>query len=138
MKVLWLTNTIFPAPSKALSIPTPVFGGWMFGIARRLSESKGIKLTVATTYLGKEFKSFEIESVVYYLLPSKTTTSLQKKLESFWDKVCDDFKPDLTNINVLATPCKHLSIALVKYMSWLFWLRLELECLSDFQFCWPN
>ena len=99
MKVLWITNTIFPAPSKSLGIPEPVLGGWMFGIARRLSESRGIKLAVATTYLGKEFKSFEIESVAYYLLPTKSTTSYQKKLEPLWEKVCNEFNPDVIHIH---------------------------------------
>lgn len=99
MKILWITNTIFPAPSKALSFPKPVTGGWMYGLAEQLSASPGIRLAVATTYLGKEIKTFDIGGVLYYLLPAKPNAAYQKHLESIWQNIGEEFKPDLVHVH---------------------------------------
>lgn len=86
MKVLWITNTIFPASCKALGIPVPITGGWRYGLAMQVAAVKGIHLAVATTYNGLEFKNFKIDEVIYYLLPAKLTTSYQKRLKPHWVK----------------------------------------------------
>ena len=99
MKVLWITNTIFPAPSKALGIPAPVVGGWMYGLANHIATTENIKLAVATTYNGNEFKTFEIDGVFYYLLPCRTPWNYSKNLETFLQKLCADFKPDVVHIH---------------------------------------
>lgn len=99
MKILWITNTIFPAPSKTIGIPAPVFGGWMYGLAMKLATSSGIKLAVATIYQGKELKSLDIERVTYYLIPSKSTIAYQKRLEPYWQTICEEFKPDIVHIH---------------------------------------
>ncbi len=99
MRVLWITNTIFPAPSKALGLPEPVTGGWMYGLAGRLASAKGICMAVATTYRGNEFKTFNIDGAFYYLLPLPATSGYPKRLETWWRKVCADFKPDLIHIH---------------------------------------
>jgi hypothetical protein len=99
MKVLWITNTIFPAPSKSLGIPAPVTGGWMYGMAKQVSAVQGNHLAVATIYSGLEFKSLNIEGITYFLLPSKTTTHYRKKLEPIWEKVCNELKPDIIHIH---------------------------------------
>lgn len=99
MRILWITNTIFPAPSKILGIPEPVFGGWMYGLLKQLSSDKKIVIGVATVYNGNELKKIIIDDNVYYLLPAKTTISYQRKLEKYWLKVCDDFKPNIIHIH---------------------------------------
>lgn len=99
MNILWITNTIFPAPSKELGLPIPVLGGWMYGMAMQLAATPNINLAVATTYNGPKIKFLKIDGVNYYLLPSKQTTSYQKKLEPFWKIVCSEFKPDIIHIH---------------------------------------
>lgn len=99
MKILWITNIIFPAPSKALGIPAPVTGGWMYGMAMQIAVVQGNHLAVATTYNGLEFKNFKIDEVNYYLLPAKLTTSYQKRLEPHWVKICSEFNPDIIHIH---------------------------------------
>ena len=64
MKILWITNTIFPAPSRALGIPEPVLGGWMYGLANRIASTESIQLAVATTYKGNELKTFNIDGII--------------------------------------------------------------------------
>lgn len=99
MRTLWITNTIFPAPSRALGIPEPVVGGWMYGLANQIASTEGIRLAVATTYRGNDLKTFDIDGVLYYLLPLHTTSGYPKGLEPFWQKVCVDFQPDVIHIH---------------------------------------
>lgn len=104
MKILWITNNIFPAPSKELKITEPVTGGWMYGMANRIALVEGNRLAVATTYSGLEYKSFSIDGVIYYLLPAKSNTIYQKKLEPLWRKVCFEFNPDIIHIHGTELP----------------------------------
>jgi len=72
MNILWITNTIFPAPSRELGLPIPVVGGWMYGLARQLcASSSSIRLAVATVYPGTTLRILDIDGVRYYLLPQK-------------------------------------------------------------------
>jgi len=99
MRILWITNTIFPSPSKALGLSSPVVGGWMLALANQLISSKKINLAIATVYGGNDIKSFEIENVLYYLLPVKSKTNYHKSLEPVWQKICREFKPDVIHIH---------------------------------------
>ncbi|MEO7045362.1 MAG: glycosyltransferase, partial [Ferruginibacter sp.] len=97
MKILWITNSIFPAPSKELGNPAPIYGGWMYNLAENLALSN--KLAIATVYDGIELKKYMIDNVVYYLLPSKSTIKYIKNLEEVWKKVIEEFEPDIVHIH---------------------------------------
>lgn len=99
MKVLWIVNTIFPAPSEALALKSPIYGGWMYGLADSLGQKKEIQLAVATTYLGTELKVMVIDNITYYLIPSKKNFIYQAELESYWEIVNDQFKPDIIHVH---------------------------------------
>ena len=99
MKVLWITNAIFPEPSKKLGLPIPVFGGWMYGLAQDLSCFADIELAVATIYDGTDLKVFYEKGIHYYLLPSKYALKYQSHLEVYWREVCNVFNPDIIHIN---------------------------------------
>ena len=99
MKILWITNIIFPDPSKLLAIPPPISGGWMFGMVKQVSALPDIHLAVATTYTGSKLQTFKIDNVVYYLLPAKSLITYHKALEPIWRKVCDEFTPDIIHIH---------------------------------------
>jgi len=99
MKLLWITNTIFPAPSKALGLPAPVVGGWMYGLAEQLAAQREIELAVATVYQGKELKIFDLDGIQYYLLPSKKPGTYPEYLEPIWEKICEEFSPDVIHIH---------------------------------------
>jgi glycosyltransferase involved in cell wall biosynthesis len=99
MKILWIVNTIFPAPSIAIGLNPPVVGGWMYGLAKQLSENEGISLAVATTYSGREIKSLKLDNIEYYLLPSKHNSMYVRNLENKWESICSEFKPDLIHIH---------------------------------------
>ena len=101
MKVLWITNILFPPICEELNIGSPVVGGWMYSSARTLLDfSTNLKLAVASIYSGDVFIKKEIENINYYLLPSKgNNTHYQKSLEPHWLKVIKDFGPDLVHLH---------------------------------------
>ncbi len=99
MKILWITNTIFPEPSKALGIAAPVVGGWMYGLANQIATTENIQLAVAATYTGSELKIFDIDGVTYYLLPGHATTHYLKSHEPLWQQICNEFQPNVIHIH---------------------------------------
>lgn len=99
MNVLWITNTIFPAPSKVLGIPAPVFGGWIYAMVMQVAASPNIRLAVATAYSGNKLETYDIDGVIYYLIPAKSITVYQKDIESYWRMVCNEFKPEVVHIH---------------------------------------
>lgn len=98
MNILWITNTIFPEPSKRLGLPEPVVGGWMFGLSRQLANT-GNRLSIATVYSGKDVKVLEIDSVKYYLLPVKEGKIIDHRLEELWSVVCKETNPGIIHIH---------------------------------------
>jgi glycosyltransferase involved in cell wall biosynthesis len=99
MKILWIVNTIFPAPSIALKKDTPLTGGWMYGLAEEISKQDNVQLAVATIYGGNQLLNMTIDSIVYYLLPCKTNIKYDKNLENLWSEVYNEFTPDLVHIH---------------------------------------
>lgn len=99
MKILWITNTIFPEVSKKLGLPVAETGGWMYGLAKLILSIPGLELGVAATYHGKILMKFEIHRISYYLIPSESRPIYQKDKEEFWKEVCDEFTPDIVHIH---------------------------------------
>ena len=99
MKILWISNTIFPAPDKKFGLPTSVFCGWMYSLAKDLSKDLNIELAVANVYKGRDLKIFNYQVIQYFLLPSKNMLNYQKELEDYWNEVCNLFEPNIINIH---------------------------------------
>jgi glycosyltransferase involved in cell wall biosynthesis len=99
MNILWVVNTVFPDPSKELGIPNPVLGGWMYGLAKAISKYEDVNMAIATTYPNNEFKRFQISGIDYFLIPCKDKARYNSSLESFWESICFDFKPDVVHIH---------------------------------------
>lgn len=101
MRVLWITNIIFPAPCKELGLPSPVYGGWMLSsleAVRKLHPE--VEFAVATVYRAKEMKTIYAGGVTYYLLPARIdNTRYDKSLEAYWKKVNEAFRPDVVHIH---------------------------------------
>lgn len=100
MKILWITNTLFPAACEKLEIPTPVVGGWMYSSAEHLlNENEEIELGVASLYHGKELQSFLIDGITYYLIPEPSKRHVyETKLEGYWKSVKKEFSPEVVHI----------------------------------------
>jgi glycosyltransferase involved in cell wall biosynthesis len=101
MKVLWITNTLFPDVCSELNITTPVVGGWMFSSAVALKLSNpSIELAVAALYDGKNLQKLIIKGITYFLIPGKkTNNTYNPALESLWQEVKNQFNPDVIHIH---------------------------------------
>lgn len=101
MRILWITNIIFPSVCKELGLNEPVMGGWMYSSAYRLYQvDANIKLAVATVYNGTELKTYLIDNITYYLLPLRgKNIEYHKRLEELWKQVVADFKPDIAHLH---------------------------------------
>lgn len=99
MKILWITNLIFPAPSLAMGLKPPVFGGWMYGLAEQVARQSNIKLAVASCYSGDGVRKDIIEGIIYYAIPFNNHNRYPKVLEPYWKSICEEFKPDIIHIH---------------------------------------
>lgn len=101
MKVLWITNTIFPEVCKEINISPPVIGGWMYSSAKALMNTSGnVELSVASTYQGRVFKTYDIEGIRYYLIPNtKKQHVYNPDFEVHFKTIKKDFNPDIIHIH---------------------------------------
>jgi glycosyltransferase involved in cell wall biosynthesis len=106
MKVLWITNTLFPDVCRELGLSEPVTGGWMHSGAKALlNENKTMKLAVATLYSGKTIKTLSLNGINYFLLPRKKLNSKYNlKLEIYWKFVQQQFQPDIVHVHGTELP----------------------------------
>lgn len=99
MKVLWITNTIFPAIAKSLGKKTPVVGGWMYSLAEDLAQ-KGINLTVATVRPDIPDHKNNIDGINFFVLQSKKQIlHYDSSLEPKWKEAVAEIKPDIVHIH---------------------------------------
>lgn len=102
MRVLWISNIIFPELCNKISIPAPVVGGWMQACAKALLDKNGkLTLGVVSFYNGNNIQIFRDSEIQYYLVPEHTTISkvYDKRTEDYLKQVCTDFQPDLVHIH---------------------------------------
>ncbi len=101
MKILWITNILFPDICKELGLAAPVVGGWMKSSAAALLETHAdVELAVAACYRGDRLLKKNIGSVTYFCLPSDhNNLKYDSNLENIWREVYEDFKPDVTHIH---------------------------------------
>jgi glycosyltransferase involved in cell wall biosynthesis len=99
MRILWITNIIFPEPSKALNIPSPVAGGWMYGLLEQIIKENEVEIAVATVYRGSEYAFLDVCGVKYYLLPCDNNLRYNKSLERLWKDIFKSYVPDIVHIH---------------------------------------
>lgn len=99
MKVLWVSNTIFPDFAKELGQEKPVIGGWMYGMAKDLAK-QGVALTVATASTSHNAAHKKIGGIDYYLLKgAKHIYTYDSTLEKQWVNIIKIVQPDLVHIH---------------------------------------
>lgn len=102
MRLLWITNMMLPPLCEYLKLPIPPVGGWMYSSLKAFTNAYiNNHIAVATVWDGNEMLEFEIDGIIYYLLPlhGKSRTSYNKFLELYWLKIKESFKPDITHIH---------------------------------------
>lgn len=99
MRVLWISNILFPDFALKLGKPIALSGGWIVSLGNELSTEEDITLCVAATHDGDDLIKNEIGNIQYYGLPFDNTKSGFDLLVSYWELVCDEFKPDIVHIH---------------------------------------
>lgn len=102
MRVLWISNIIFPEACGVLGIQPPVVGGWMqSGATALLDMANGMELGVVSFYTGKEMKIVDGKRIKYYVVPEHVSLADQydAKVEEWLRQVNDDFRPDIVHIH---------------------------------------
>ena len=100
MRILWITNTRFPATCHKFGLPSPNTGGWIFSLAQELIKKDWITLEVATVYDGRDYQSFKEDKILYHLLPKgKSITRYDTSLEVYWPQIIEKLHPNLIHIH---------------------------------------
>ena len=101
MKILWLSNELFPEVCNELCIETPNIASWVYSGAIALMQANpNIELAVASLYSGKVLKCISHYSIIYYLIPDKGgDAKYNRKLEPFYKEIRHHFAPDIVHIH---------------------------------------
>lgn len=103
MKVLWITNILFPEAASFLlnSGELKSSGGWLLGAAKGLLEHGNIDLYVATvssqvTTLTK----LQGKDITYFVIPlGKGNLRENKEYNTYWQKINFEVSPDVVHIH---------------------------------------
>lgn len=103
MKILWITNIVFPEAQSLLSGEGSLksSGGWLLGAANALTANHNINLTIATVSRDVNcLTCLQGEKTTYYLLPfGKGNTCINPEYKSLWRDVCNKVHPDVVHIH---------------------------------------
>lgn len=100
MRILWIVNLLLPEIAEYLGKKTGTSGTWMIDWSEQLSKCDDMDLAIASLGADK-FEKISLNNKTYYLIPanSKSMMFYDKSLTEFWEKIIDDFKPDLIHIH---------------------------------------
>ena len=103
MKILWITNILFPEAEQLLSGSGELkaSGGWMLGAAIALLQKEGIKLYVASvSHKVSSLVKLEGQKITYYVLPlGKGNLRVNLQYVPYWKKVQQEVQPDVVHIH---------------------------------------
>ena len=99
MRILWITNIPLPPICKHLHIPQPVVGGWLYSSLKELKVYTN-SLAVATMWNKQQMITQDIDGIKFYMIPSNGKLyNENKKLETVWKNIDEDFKPDIIHLH---------------------------------------
>lgn len=106
MRVLWVSNVVFPCAAEKLGLTVSASGGWMYDFAESLAHRDGISLGVAAAYTGREFRALRIHDIDFYLIPVSGAGFLlgTKKAAPYIRLTVQAFCPDILHIHGAEMP----------------------------------
>ncbi len=103
MKVLWITNILFPEGYNLLKgdCESCSSGGWMVSAAEALTKSQRIELFVATVSVHvRSLTLLKGEKTIYYIIPfGRGYDTYNRDYEFYWDKIEKEIQPDIVHIH---------------------------------------
>lgn len=100
MKLLWITNYLFPEISDALGIKYKFPNGWTYSAARLLLQTGDYEMAIASIGPVKELVKKETGGFTFYVLPNTRLSGrlYDKFIGDYFANVNDDFQPDVVHI----------------------------------------
>ena len=100
MKVLWLTNILFPEPCRMLGLPEPVLGGWMYAGAQELMKAVPDLKLAAPCFIREraEASGRRVHDLLSDSAPADMN-AYRKELEPFFREARYAFGPDVVHIH---------------------------------------
>lgn len=99
MNILLITNSLQPAAAEYFGGKRGVRGGWVYSSAKRIASIQNYNVCIASIHEhGDKFLKFEKDSILYYIVPTKSRNVYDKNLETFWKTIASEFNPDVTHI----------------------------------------
>lgn len=103
MKVLWITNILFPEAESQLigTVGLKSSGGWMLGAAEALVKRGEITLYVASVSpLVDRLVRLQGEHITYYVIPlGKGNLRENAEYQGYWKIINSEIKPDVVHIH---------------------------------------
>ena len=101
MRILWITNNLFPDVCKEIGVNEPLNTGWTFSSANALLKNHSdINLAVATLYDGDHLKTMVLNGITYFLVPKSGSNKVYSaKLEYYWKDIQEQYLPDVVHIH---------------------------------------
>lgn len=101
MRILWITNTIFPEACNELGINPSVKEGWTISAAKAVTEiDNTITLAIASLYSGIDLRIIDQYQYMYYLIPIGADDQYYDPRKNIsYSEVIKDFKPDIVHIH---------------------------------------
>lgn len=103
MKILWITNILFPEAEQLLngSGELKTTGGWMLGSANALLQNKDVELVIASVS-AKVTKLTKLKGhdIIYYILPlGKGNQHFNMDYCQYWQQINNEINPDVVHIH---------------------------------------
>lgn len=99
MRVLWITNIIFPNLAQKMGKDKTVIGGWTYSAAAELKTREEVELAVASPYSGDHIGEYDIDDIKYFTLPyGNSVMKYSKRMEESCREVNERFHPDVVHI----------------------------------------
>lgn len=99
MKILLVTNAMFPKLNEKLGIKQKISHGWAFAAAKELVKLKEVELAVSIIYNSDRVEEYNIDGVKYFTAPfGKSVMKYDSILEDSFKEIERRFKPEVVHI----------------------------------------
>lgn len=101
MKVLWISNIVFPEVDALLSGKSYAggSGGWLTSLANAIKEEVCLVVAAPSRRVGK-LRKVEVGGIVHYIIPfGKGNEKYNREYEPIWREIKNAVKPDLVHIH---------------------------------------
>ena len=100
MKILVVSNFLFPEIALALGEKPTYANGWVYAAVKAIQGYDNVRFGVVTVSKVKHFVKKEVNGVMYYVIPETRLPGnlYDKKIGSYYRQVNEDFKPDVVHL----------------------------------------